>query len=101
MGRGSIHGALANQATGELSVVHLFGTTVFAATPLNPPGVPDTQWQVRLVADFNRDGRADLLWWHQATGELYVWFLDTAGVAGASYVDPRAFTDFDWQLVPR
>jgi hypothetical protein len=36
-----------------------------------------------------------------ATGELYVWFLDTAGVAGASYLDPAAFTDFDWQMVPR
>jgi hypothetical protein len=34
--------------------------------------LPDT-WQVVGSGDFNRDGRADLLWWDRASGALQVW----------------------------
>ena len=64
--------------------------------------------------DFNRDGRTDLLWRHQTTGSLYVWFLVdgkmTSGanlqpdradrnslVAGLGDLDRDTHTDLLWQ----
>jgi hypothetical protein len=90
-----------DQAVGELHVVQLSGTTLLSSSPLGSTALLDPQWQVRSVADFNRDGHADLLWWHSVSGELRVWFLDATGVAGEAVFDPGSFLDFDWQLVPR
>ena len=43
---------------------------------LTPRSFSDTLWQIRGVADLNKDGQPDLLWHHQGTGDLYVWFLN-------------------------
>jgi hypothetical protein len=32
-------------------------------------------WEIRGVADFNKDNHADILWRHQATGKNVVWFM--------------------------
>ena len=52
--------------------------------------------------DLNDDGRPDLLWHHQATGELYVWYLNgVARVRGLVPRPPSRFADTRWQIVPR
>ena len=67
------------------------------------------------MADFNGDGKADLLWRNTSTGQLYVWYLDQAPadkatardvlsslvVTGGSYLTPSAMADASWQIVPR
>ncbi|WP_148306074.1 FG-GAP repeat domain-containing protein [Gemmatirosa kalamazoonensis] len=35
-----------------------------------------TPWKVAAVADFDRDGRADLLWRHPTTGEVVIWLMN-------------------------
>ena len=40
-------------------------------------------WKVAHVADFNGDGKADLLWRNDATGETAIWLMNgTAFVSG-------------------
>ena len=46
-----------------------------AAATFNPGGLADPAWRLAGIADFDRDGHQDLLWHHQTTGELYVWFI--------------------------
>ena len=51
---------------------------------LLPYTVPDTAWQIVGTGDFDRDGRRDLLWRHQAGGQIAVWVMD-----GRQLIDGR------------
>jgi len=87
-----------NQATGDLYVWFLEGTVATGGSFLTPGRLPAGQWQIRGVADLDADGKADLLWHHQTTGDLYAWFMDGVAVRGASYLTPRSFADTRWQI---
>ena len=90
-----------NQVTGELYVWFLSGLTVARGSYLTPSRQPDTNWVLVQVADFNQDGWRDILWHHQVTGELYVWFMNGTSVASGSYMSPSRFSDTNWKVVPR
>jgi hypothetical protein len=53
------------------------------------------------VADFDRDGRADLLWRNSSTGELYVWYLDGTARVSAAHVTPSRVPNLDWTVAPK
>ena len=38
--------------------------------------VPDTGYQIEGVADFDGNGKADLLWWHATRGEVWMWTMN-------------------------
>src|SRR5262245_47036559 len=48
------------------------------------------------AADFNGDGRADILWRHAVSGENALWFMNGATVTG---VDTAAVTNTNWHIV--
>jgi hypothetical protein len=79
--------------SGELSTWQLNGSgTVLGKQALNLTcGVDCWQtWRPLGTADFNGDGKPDLLWWNQPTGELSVWLTDGNGtVTGFQSVDWR------------
>lgn len=54
-----------------------------------------------VFSDFDGDGRPDFLWHHQATGELYFWFMDGIAARTGAYLNPSRFADFRWAIVPR
>ncbi len=37
-------------------------------------------------ADFNGDGKADLLWRHKTNGKMYLWYMDASGHNGSLYL---------------
>lgn len=90
-----------HQGNGDLYVWHMTGTVVTSGSYLTPPRFADTRWKIVRVADFDGDGRQDLLWHHQGTGDLYVWFLDGVVVTRGSYLNPSRFSDTNWKVVPR
>src|SRR6266581_4515527 len=65
------------------------------------PAETDATWHVAGVADFDADGKADILWHHGNPGEVAdgtnrVWFMN-----GATRIGVRAFggyADLNWQL---
>jgi hypothetical protein len=69
------------------------GPTIVGATYLDSIS---TAWQVQRVADFNGDGKADILW-RDTSGNLYMWMMDGPQVvAGTGYTDSQA--DNAWQV---
>ncbi len=49
-------------------------------------------------ADFNSDGKIDILWQHEG-GYLAVWYMDGAAVAGYEYLNPDHVADTNWKMI--
>jgi hypothetical protein len=64
-----------NEVTGQVSVWLMDGTTRRDGRLLSPSVVEDTDWRIVGVADFNQDGHSDLLWQHQSSGLIAVWYM--------------------------
>jgi hypothetical protein len=90
-----------HQGTGDLYVWFMSGTTATSGSYLTPSRFADTRWQIRSLNDVNGDGKADLLWHHQETGDLYVWLMNGTTVTAGSYLTPSRFANAAWQIVPR
>jgi len=48
--------------------------------------VADTNWEIRGVADFTGDSKADLLWRNKITGQIYFWPMDGSTPLDEIYV---------------
>jgi hypothetical protein len=48
------------------------------------------------VADFNADGKPDILWRNQATGDNVVWFMNGTTISGGAVLTPVA--DTGWRV---
>jgi hypothetical protein len=86
-------------------------TAIQDASFLSPSSFSDVQWQIRATEDFDGNGSVDLLWHHQVTGKLYVWYMGSARadvahegppayltVSTGAYLTPSAMPDTDWQI---
>ena len=86
-------------STGALYVWLMDGRTIIGATFLDPIS---TDWQIQSVADFNGDGKSDILWRNMNpsspdTAKLYVWLMNGPTViAGTGY--PNSQADFTWEV---
>jgi subtilisin family serine protease len=83
--------------TGANSIWLMDGLTKLAGSGATT-AISDLNWRVMGVADFNGDGKADILWRHLGNGSNTLWFMDgitkTSG-SGATV----ALTDLKWKLV--
>lgn len=91
--------------TGTLSPWSL-GASSGAGTPIVTNSVlsvalpGSSGWVVKLVADFNRDGSADILWYHPTTGSLSVWWLQGNTLLGHEMVKVSAVpASSGWDIV--
>jgi len=48
------------------------------------PGLPNTDYAIVAVADFNNDTKPDILWRHTTSGQNAVWFMDGVTFTGCS-----------------
>ena len=51
------------------------------------------------TADFNGDGRADLVWQHDGDGRLAIWHMNGTSLISADPVTPSRVTDTNWKIV--
>ena len=91
-----------NEVTGQIAAWKMGrdGTTVVDAQPLTPSEVPDTNWRIVGVADFNLDGQTDLLWQHQTSGLIALWYMNglTKIEGGGVLLSPEQVPDTDWKI---
>ncbi|MBC7978170.1 MAG: VCBS repeat-containing protein [Myxococcales bacterium] len=87
-----------NSATGENAVWFMTGqaTPVLSSSTFLPP-VGDPNWKMETAADFDGDGKADLLWRNLATGDDVVWYMNGATLKDSAYMDPVG--DPNWRIV--
>jgi hypothetical protein len=78
---------LLQQTDGSLGAWFLNGTTFSSAVLLSPSNVGDTAYRVAATADFNGDGKIDILFQH-TDGTLAVWLMDGTKLISAAFISP-------------
>ncbi len=85
--------------TGRLKVWLMDRTSLVSSVDLRPTGFGHRfAWEVRGLADFNRDGKPDVLWQDQGTGALHVSLMDGTVAVGEVSLASSATVDTRWQV---
>jgi hypothetical protein len=74
------------------------GTTQVEGRLLTPSDVPDRNWRIVGVRDFNSDGQSDLLWQHQNSGMIAVWYMNGLTRTEGVLLSPGQVADTDWKI---
>ena len=88
-----------HQTSGQASIWFMNGTALVSGTLLSPPGVADTNWQIRAVTDLNSDGQPDLVWQNTSTGYLAAWLMNGTSMVEGIYLSPAQVADTAWRIV--
>jgi hypothetical protein len=87
-----------HDTTGALKAWLMNGTTVTGETPLNPSALSDTQWRIVGTGDFNRDGHTDILWRHETSAQLVVWYMQGTQLVDGDFLSEPSPADPQWQI---
>src|SRR5439155_5752202 len=86
-----------NSSTGENYLYFMDGTTI-KPTEGYLRTVADQNWLVAGVGDFDGDGKDDILWRNQLTGENYIYFMNGLSIQpNEGYL--RTVADLSWRIV--
>jgi hypothetical protein len=84
-----------NSATGQMGIWFMNGTSLSSFHTLSYV-VSDPNWHIVAVADFNGDGKVDILWRNVQTGQNVIWLMNGANVTAAQTI--YAIPDQNWQV---
>jgi hypothetical protein len=91
---------LRNTSTGAVEFWLLNGVTrTGAPVPLTAPGTPALEWKLSATADFNRDGKPDLVWRNFTTQKIVIWQMNGTAFAISLIPTPDQAVDANWEIV--
>jgi hypothetical protein len=96
-GDGKVDLVWQSPSTGELVAWMMDGLAATTITRLNPAAT-NANWRIRAVADFDRDGQADLVWQHVSSGSLYIWYMNGTRMVRDGYLSPKQVSG-SWTIV--
>jgi hypothetical protein len=85
--------------SGQAVLWYMDGSVMTGGTFTSPNGLADTGWRVAAVGDYNTDERPDIVWRHQVSGQVVVWFMNDATLLGGAFTNPSSLPDTNWKLV--
>jgi hypothetical protein len=65
----------------------------------NPSVVADPGWRIAGLIDVNMDDQLDLVWHHDQTGFIAVWYLNNVTAVGTGFVGTGVVSDTNWKLM--
>lgn len=84
-----------NFATGE-NRIWLMSTSGTVLSSVAILSAPDLTWRIVGAGDFNGDGKQDIVWRNQSTGQDLVWLMN--GTTYSSTLSLPTVSDTNWQL---
>jgi hypothetical protein len=88
-----------HQSSGEVVLWYMNGSVLTSGTFTSPSALPDTRWHIAAVGDYNADGRPDLVWHNDFSGQAVIWFMDNATLIAGTFTNPSTFPDTNWKVV--
>lgn len=88
-----------HQTQGWVSAWLMNGVNQVSGVSLTPDRVLDTNWKIVATGDFNADGKRDIVWHHQATGQASVWIMDGTRLRDGRLLTPDRVADINWKIV--
>jgi hypothetical protein len=88
-----------NQSTGQLIYWLMNGVTLQSWGYLNNVQTFDTNWKIMGIGDFNADGKPDLIWQNQVTGQLIYWLMNGVTMQSWGYLNNGQPIDTNWKIV--
>lgn len=85
-------------ASGQVVAWHMDGAGNLQNGALLGDVVPDLNWRIEGVGDFNGDGLDDVLWRHYASGQNVAWHLNAQGRIASSALVGQVVSDLNWQI---
>ena len=95
---GSLQDIYLQNEDGSLAVWEMNGVNLVRGKYLEPMRPGEAGWNVRATADFDQDGKTDLLF-QKDDGSLAVWFMDGAKLKLGAMLNPTTTGDRNWQVV--
>ena len=83
---------------GTLALWEMNGTKLVRAAYVDPANPGEAGWTVQAVADFDLDGKRDLVLQHQ-DGRVAAWFMDGAKLKAGTMLTPTTTGDRNWRVV--
>jgi hypothetical protein len=83
--------------TGELALWVMNATTRASYQQLTPAAITDKEWRIASLLDMNDDQTPDIVWQHETTGWLAVWYMN-----GTKRITVEAFpvmVETNWRIV--
>ena len=96
-GRQAGHPLAPRHVGGERGLVHERDRPGSAGTFTGPRALTDVNWKMAGVGDFNGDGKPDILWRHQVSGQIVLWFMDGANLRSGTFTTPATLPDTNWR----
>lgn len=94
-----------NTATGEVAVWFMNGSTITGSGDAKSGGaaaIPDGNWTVAGIGDFNGDGKSDVVWRNTASGEVALWQMNGSTITGSGDLNvggTAAMPGSSWSVV--
>jgi hypothetical protein len=87
-----------HQTDGSLALWTMNGRNMVRGFSLSPDRVADTDWKIVATADFDGDGKRDILWRHQTQGLIAAWLMDGITMKSGTLLSPGTVADANWTI---
>jgi bacillolysin len=87
-----------NKVSGINVIWHMNGDGSNYTSFVNPPTVSDLDWEIKGIADFNKDGNPDILWRNKVSSLISIWNMNGNG---SNYISTGGLQTIGtaWELV--